>query len=149
MAETKTLGKKIGVAVLITAIVTIVVIAIIIAVGYAMEYYEDSKYDDEVRAVMNKLPAAAYEQKEFPKSYMEWFAKYCVPENSGKYSKFNNKDQTIAYCACTVEKRVHLFTLKEQETAVQARWDPEIVPDSLKKHNDIKTECTEKVLSVK
>ena len=148
MAETESVGKKIGIAVTIAILVTIIVIAILWGLGFATRYYKNNEYNDAIKATMDKLPPSAYDQKEFPKPYMEWLAKYCVPENSGKYSKFS-KEQVPDYCACMIEKRVHRFTMKEQTEAAQARWDAKVVPEALKKHNDIVAECTQQVLSGK
>ena len=68
---------------MIAVAVTILVLAILIMSGYAVKYFKDFAYDDQIALTMSKLPTSAYDQKEFPKPYMEWLAKYCVPENSG------------------------------------------------------------------
>ena len=148
MVETESMGKKVILAVVIAVLVTVIVLVILAGLGYASKYYKNNQYNDQVEATMNKLPPTAYDQKEFPKPYMEWLAKYCVPENSGKYSKFSEQ-QVPEYCACIIDKRVHSFTMKEQVEAQQARWDPKVVPDALKKYNDSVAECTQKILSGK
>jgi len=137
---------KVLTAVAIAILVTVIVLALLAGLGYGSKYFKEHQNDDLADKAVSKMVPATFTQKEFPRAYIVWWTKYCVSEQQAeKFSKFTD-DQIVDYCACFADNAVQKFTMKEQQAAAQVRWDSKIVPESLKKYTDIKTECTQKTL---
>lgn len=95
------------------------------------------------REIESLLSPATF-QGEYPKDEVISLMQWCLKREKGRASYASGK--AVPFCACLTEKRVQRFTLREQIEATNARWDPKVVPDALKKFTDIEVECTQSVL---
>ena len=135
--------KKIAIIALGLVLGRVIIYAMLYASG---KYYIAHNKDEIENLVITSLPASAYEQHEFSKEKIESYMRSCVT-NAWKRDKDKEEElqKAVNYCGCLVDKRARGFTLIEYYTAGNAKWDPKLVPESVKKNTQMEVECEHSV----
>jgi len=101
----------------------------------------DKRTDQEIAGL---LPAGAFDQQEFPKTFMITMMRACIGKNNDK-----NPNNPIAlankvdpFCGCLTNERVHNLTMNEFLAVDGNSASPEL----LKKNQALKTKCLQSVL---